>query len=130
MRRTVEICPRCARQICAFCAADGDCEGCREAVANAVACAEGPNGDGEGAAERPAATAHARHSRDVSEGLAGHFNFQPPAPTCDTGNDDGGRDDIFPEHILENLAAILQETGAQIVLSSTWRKRPEWHQGE
>lgn len=133
--RAVEICPRCERQICSFCAEESECESCRAAISAAPAARAQSTG---GVADDLCVSAsdEARgtfsiphHSRDVSNGLAEHFNFQPP-PSADVIGSAGDDGAVFPDECMDNLVAILEQTGACIVLSSTWRKRPEWHQGK
>ena len=36
--------------------------------------------------------------------------------------------ELFPRECMDNLSTIVARTGATIVLSSTWRKRHDWHQ--
>ena len=70
----------------------------------------------------------------MSEGLADHFNFQPPASGAAVSTNVAGPEDdgcsMFHKECMDNLVHILEQTGARIVLSSTWRKRQEWHQGK
>jgi hypothetical protein len=72
------------------------------------------------------------HSRDTAEPCTQdsswqHFNFQPPASVASQAPGDADSM-LFPPDLVHNLVTILENTGASIVVSSTWRKRHDWLQ--
>ena len=149
--RAVETCEECKKQICEACADAGDCEGCRQVTSVAAAIAANRVADAADAAKaaetfdadsdssisalpgpQGGAARGAYHSRDTDPaedgGVVQHFNFMPPGGGAEASGGDGEEVDLFPPDLMDNLASIVEETGATIVLSSTWRKRGDWQQ--